>query len=61
MTGKYFSIRKEHGVHWVVNPRGQRMFYTSVQCVGPKHGSKVPGAPAYDGLKRNGGSLARWV
>ena len=37
------------------------MVYTSVQCVGPKHGSKVAGAPAYDGLATSGGSLLGWV
>jgi len=60
-AGKFYSIRKVGGVHWLVDPAGRRMVYTSVQCVGPKHGSRVPGAPAYDGIKANGGSFTRWV
>src|SRR5690348_16421378 len=58
---KFFSIAKHRGVHWLVDPAGRRMVYTSVQCVGPKHGSRVPGAPAYDGIRANGGNFMRWI
>src|SRR5690348_4464166 len=61
MAQKYWTVRRDRGVFWLVSPTGQKMVYTSVQCVGPKHGSKVPGAPAYDGVKRHGGSLMGWV
>ena len=37
------------------------MFYPSVQCVGPRHGSRVEGAPTYDGIKACGGSLHAWI
>lgn len=56
-----WTIRRDRGVWWLVSPAGERMVYTSVQCVAPKHGSKVPGAPAYDGLKRHGGSQLGWI
>jgi len=61
MSTQYWKIERRGGVHWLVSPRGRRMVYTSVQCVGPKHGSRVAGAPAYDGLKSSGGSLLGWV
>lgn len=61
VSGAFYTIRKQQGVHWLVDPAGRRMVYTSVQCVGPKHGSRVPGAPAYDGIRSNGGSFSRWV
>src|SRR5512140_3838888 len=61
MTQQHWSVRKTRGVHWLVSPRGERMIYTSVQCVGPKHGSKVAGAPAYDGIESSGGTLLGWV
>ncbi|MEK7474277.1 MAG: beta-galactosidase [Candidatus Coatesbacteria bacterium] len=61
MTPQHWSIKKTRGVHWLVSPEGRRMIYTSVQCVGPKHGSKVAGAPAYDGIASAGGTLLGWV
>ncbi len=61
MNTGYWKVEKRAGVHWLVSPAGERMVYTSVQCVGPKHGSRVPGAPTYDGIASNGGSLMKWV
>ncbi len=61
MQNKYWTLHRDRGVHWLVSPRGERMVYTSVQCVGPRHGSRVKGAPTYDGLKRHHGSLFGWI
>ncbi len=61
MDASRYSIRKEKGVWWLRSPSGRRMFYPSVQCVAPRHGSKVPGAPTYDGLKACGGDLGKWI
>lgn len=61
MKSRHFRIEKRGGIHWLVSPAGERMFYTSVQCVSPKHGSRVKGAPAYDGVAACGGSLAAWI
>jgi hypothetical protein len=57
---KYFSLEKKDGVWWLKDPQGKRMFYTSVQCVGPKDGSIVKGSPVYDGIKLYG-SEERWA
>ncbi len=59
-AGRRFCIVRERGVSWLKDPSGRRMFYASVQCVSPRHGSRVPGAPAYDGIAAAGG-LAKWV
>ena len=61
MPNKHFTIEKTGGIWWLKSPSGQRMFYPSVQCVGPKHGSAVPGAPVFDGIKSCGGSLGKWL
>lgn len=61
MPNKHFTIEKTGGIWWLKSPFGKRMFYPSVQCVGPRHGSAVPGAPIFDGIKACGGSLGRWL
>lgn len=57
----FFTIEKKGRVFWLADPAGRRMFYTSVQCVAPRHGSRVPGAPSYDGIAACGGSLPGWI
>jgi len=57
----YFSLVKVGGVHWLRSPEGRLMFYPAVQCVSPVHGSRVKGAPSYDGIKACGGSLHAWI
>ena len=61
MAKGFFTIARNGRILWLRDPEGRRVFYTSVQCVGPKHGSRVPGAPAYDGVAACGGSLQKWI
>jgi hypothetical protein len=57
---KFYTLKKENGIFWLVNPQGKKMFYTSVQCVGPKDGSVVKTSPLYDGIKLYG-SKEKWA
>src|SRR5207253_3021880 len=57
---KAFSLVQDGGVWWLKSPEGKKMFYTSVQCVGPKDGSIVKGSPVYDGIRLYG-SEERWA
>jgi len=61
MPVKFFTVVRKGGVWWLKDPHGHLMFYPSVQGVGPRHGSRVPGAPSYDGIKASGGSLGKWL
>ncbi|HEY3234910.1 MAG TPA: hypothetical protein VGJ84_09335 [Polyangiaceae bacterium] len=61
MSSPFFSVQRFRNRWWLVDPSGKRMFYTSVQCVAPEHGSRVPGAPSYNGIRASGGSLKRWI
>ncbi len=60
MPQSCYSIEKKSGVWWLKSPDGERMFYTSVQCCGPKN-SSPRGGPVYDGIKACGGDLQKWI